>query len=435
MEDSKKSCSFLQILYFLLVSVGAFFFSVSFAQSTSSPVDQQPADKETKKDMRNIFDISCNLCSVLQTSLGDGPHETEGSAKIRMRIDTHVIPEKLDFILRIQNAIGEYFLGPGQLYAVNNISTDKPSGNAIPRGNALVDYVYLCWKPCTRWELALGILEPWCYDMYTKEGIGGWINGQDDHGTYLHNVHFLSLGGFKPSLSKLFRSVPTFSVRYDPFEVFRFRGFMTTTEISLFNPEWELSKHTPDYNSYFFELEYRGKVFGKESSYRIDIGWVDTNNIPHLSDPENYGFSWGATFSQRLFSDHLSLNAFYCFSDETTANKWVDSVREEKVVVFTIAWGGAVSPKKRFYNYFCKHLLHAGLAKTDFYKGSFVPLDFGNLNAMTPIIKDEYVFEILYLRRMTSEFSWNIGFQIIKNPGAGHENWMFIPEIGISINF
>lgn len=433
-----KTCFFSVSFILSSLPISIFLFSVSFAYSTSYNINQNYTDKETKKKWHDIFDITGNLCVILQTTRGDGVHETQASSKVRFRIVTHFIPEKLDLILRIQNAAGEYFLGPGQLYPANNVSVDKPTSNVIPRGNALLDYAYLCWKPSKQWEFALGIFESWTYDMDTKEGIGGWLNGVDDCGAYLYNLHFFSMGGFKPSLSTLFRSLPTFAIRYDPFETIRLRSFALTTQVKkfgLFNPEWKLSKHTPDYNCYFFELEYRGRLFGKESSYRVDFGWVDTNKIPGLPDPEHYGFNWGVHFSQRIFSDHFSLNAFYYFSDGMTANKWVNYIKEEEVIVFTVAWGGNDLPNGRFYNYLCKHLLHVGFGKVHIYKGSIIPLDFRHLKAMTPIVKDEYVFEILYLQRMREDFTCSVGFQIIKNPGAGHKDWMFIPEIGVSIHF
>ena len=321
------------------------------ASATSVDIDHGVEMNKPERKWQEVLDVSANLCMVLQTSLGEGAHETQPSGKFRLRIDTHIIPEQLDFVLRIQNAAGEYFLGPGQLYPVNNISIDKPSGNAIPRGNALVDYAYLCWKPSERWEFALGVFEPWTYDIDTREGVAGWLNGVDDHGRYLHNVHFFPLAGFKPSVIAQFRSLPIIAIRYDPLETLRLRGFAMTTQVEkfeLFNPEWESSKHIPDYTSYFFELEYRGKLFGRESSCRLDFGWVDIIHVPGLPDPDNYGFSWGIVVSQRLFSDHFSVNAFYYFSDGTLANKWVNYVKEEEVIVFTLAWGGTASPKHRF---------------------------------------------------------------------------------------
>ena len=397
-----------------------------------------PSFGDSVFDVNNHVDVSGSFCTVLQSSLGDGPHETQGSAKIRFRMDIHILPECLDFVVRFQNAAGEYFLGPGQVYPVNNLSIDKPGGNFFPKGNALVDYAYLSWRPAHTMEFALGVFEPWTYDMGTRDGIASFLNGINDSEGYLHNLHFFTLGGFKPSVINLFRSLPAVGVRFDPVENFRFRGFAMTTQVEkfgLFNPEWELSKHLPDYTSYFFELEYRGDVLGKASSYRIDLGWVDVSDVSGMSDPDNCGFSWGIVISQRLFSDHFSLNAFYYYADDTLANRLVNFIRQEETLIFTLAWGGNASAANRFYNYLCKHLVHVGVSKAHFYRNSFIPVDFGRLKAMTPVTKDEYVFETLYVHRMGNGLAWNLGFQVVKNPGAGHEDWMFVPELGLSAKF
>ena len=382
--------------------------------------------------------MSGNFCTVLQSSLGDGPHETKGSARIRFRIDIHIVPERLNFVLRFQNAVGEYFLGPVQVYPVNNISVDKPDGNFFPKGNALVDYAYLSWRPAHNLEFALGVFEPWTYDMGTREGMASLLNGINDGGGYLHNLHFFTMGAFKPSIDNLFRSLPALAVRLDPVEDFRIRGFATTTQVEkfgLFNPEWELSKHLPDYTGYFFELEYRGDLLGKASSYRIDFGWVDALHVSGMSDPDHYGFSWGAIISQRLFSDHFSVNAFYYYADDTLANRLVSFTKQDEALILTLAWGGNAPVANRFYNYLCKHLVHVGVSKAHPYRHSFIPVDFGRLKAMTPVVKDEYVFETLYNRRMGNGISWNLGVQVIKNPGAGHEDWMLIPELGFNYIF
>lgn len=387
---------------------------------------------------RAFVNAGGSFCSVLQTSLGDGPHETQGSAKLRFRLDFNLVPDKLTFTVRFPNAAGEYFLGPGQLYPVNNIAVDKPSGSFFSSGNALMDYIYISWRPRIDFECALGVFEPWTYEMGTREGISSFLNGISDCGDYLHNLHFFQLAGFKPTAINLFRSLPTFAIRYDPLKNFRVRGFAMTTQVEkwgLFNPEWELSKHLPDYTSYFFEVEYRGDIFGRAASYRIDFGWVDVMHVKGLNDPGTWGFNWGIVASQRLFSDHFSVNAFYYHSDDRLANKLVSFVEEEGSFILTLAWGGNSSPESRFYNYLCKYLIHFGLSKARAYGESFVPVDFGYLKSLTPIKRDEYVFEAVYIQRLQHGFAVNAGMQAIKNPGAGHEDWMFVPEIGITLKF
>lgn len=397
-----------------------------------------PASAGSSIDQSACVDVSGGLCTVLQTSLGDGPHETQASAKMRFRMDVHLIPQQLDFVVRFQNAAGEYFLGPGQVYPVNNISIDKPSDGFMPKGNALVDYAYVLWRPSHVLEFALGVFEPWTFDMGTRDGLASFLNGISDCGGYLHNLHFFSLAGFKPAVINFFRSLPAFALRYDPSENWRFRGFAMTTQVEkwgLFNPEWELSKHLPDYTSYFFELEHRGQVFGKMSSYRIDVGWVDALHVAGLRDPEKFGFSWGIVISHRVLSDHFSVNGYYYYSDDTLANRLVNFIQKEGALILTLAWGGSHSTESPFYNYLCKHLVHIGVSKSHAYDDSFIPIDFRRLKAMTPVIRDEYAFELLYNHRMGKGFSWNVGVQVIKNPAAGHEEWMFVPEWGLSVNF
>ena len=41
----------------------------------------------------------------------------------------------------------------------------------------------------------------------------------------------------------------------------------------------------------------------------------------------------------------------------------------------------------------------------------------------------------VYIQRLQRGFSVNAGIQTIRNPGAGHGDWMFMPEIGVTITF
>jgi len=383
------------------------------------------------------INLSGNLAGIVQRGYGDGSNETIVAGRARIRGDFCLIPKKLGLILRLQAAGGDYLIDPGQILPINNIATDKPSRseNKISR-DVMLDYLYFYWKPFHNIQIAIGLMEPWSFDPDTREGFGGWLNGIDDHAKYLNNLSCWP--AVKHWLSTTFREIPAITIRYDPVEDWRIRAAFITTGTGkgdLLNPQWTTSENLPDYDSIFMELEYMGKFLNRECSYRFGLGAIDTYNVMSMPDPDEPGFSVGFTVSQRLFSDNFMVCASYSLADDSYANRFVDAVEQYWDIVLTYAWGGPGSADSRWYNFYCNNLLMLGIGKYYFFDNAVLPFDYGPLKAFTPIVGDETGYEICYRHRFQPNLFLSLSFQAIENPAAGHENWTFIPGIGLSIDF